>query len=52
MTPAPTSLDERVMAALADAKRALPFAKLRSRCRVRAATLYQRLAALTAAAAS
>ncbi len=49
MTPAPTSLDERVMAALADAERALPFAKLRSRCRVRAATLYQGLAALTAA---
>jgi len=37
------------MAALADAERALPFAKLRSRCRVRAATLYQELAALTAA---
>jgi hypothetical protein len=49
MTGAPTSLDERVMAALADAERALPFAKLRSRCRVRAATLYQGLAALTAA---
>jgi hypothetical protein len=49
MTPAPTSLDDRVMAALADAERALPFAKLRSRCRVRAATLYQGLAALTAA---
>jgi hypothetical protein len=49
MTGAPTSLDERVMAALADAERALPFAKLRSRCRVRAATLYQGLAVLTAA---
>ena len=29
-TPAPTSLDERVMAALADAERALPFAELRA----------------------
>jgi hypothetical protein len=48
-TGAPTSLDERVIAALADAEQALPFAKLRSRCRVRAATLYQVLAALTAA---
>jgi hypothetical protein len=46
---ASTSLDDRVMAALADAERALPFAKLRSRCRVRAATLCQGLAALTAA---
>jgi AAA domain len=48
MTPAPTSLDQRIMAALADAVRPLPFAKLRARCRVRAATLYQRIAALAA----
>jgi len=48
MTPAPTSLDQRIMAALADAVRPLPFAKLRARCRVRAATLYQRIAALDA----
>ena len=48
VTPAPTSLDERIAAALADAT-AMPFAELRSRCRVRAATLYERLAALTAA---
>jgi hypothetical protein len=48
MTPAPTSLDEHVIAALADAGRALPFANLRARCRVRAATLYQRIAVLSA----
>ena len=48
MTPAPTSLDQRIMVALADAARPLPFAKLRARCRVRAATLYQRIAALAA----
>jgi AAA domain len=48
MTPAPTSLDQRIMAALVDAVRPLPFAKLRARCRVRAATLYQRIAALAA----
>ena len=45
MTPAPPALDARIMAALADAEPALPFAKLRERCRVRAATLSQRLAA-------
>jgi AAA domain len=48
MTPAPPALDARIMAALADAEPALPFAKLRERCRVRAATLSQRLAALAA----
>jgi AAA domain len=48
MMPAPISLDERVIAVLADAGRPLPFAKLRGRCRVRAATLYQRIAALSA----
>jgi hypothetical protein len=47
--PAPCSLDERITAALAEAHRTLPFAELRSQCRVRAATLYQRLAALAAA---
>jgi hypothetical protein len=45
----PRSLDERITAALADAHRTLPFAELRSHCRVGAATLYQRLAALTSA---
>ena len=45
----PTSLDQRIAAALADIAGALPFAELRRSCRVRAATLYERLAALTAA---
>jgi AAA domain len=45
--PVPNSLDERITAALAAAS-PLPFAELRSKCRVRAATLYERLAALTA----
>ena len=48
-TPTPGSLDERITAALADVNRPLPFAELRARCRVRTATLYERLAALTAA---
>jgi len=46
--PAPSSLDERITAALAAAPSPLLFAELRSNCRVRAATLYERLAALTA----
>jgi AAA domain len=46
--PAPTSLDERITSALQDANRTLPFAELRALCRVRNATLYERLAALTA----
>jgi AAA domain len=45
--PVPTSLDERITAALAVATSPLPFAELRSHCRVRTATLYERLAALT-----
>jgi RecA-family ATPase len=48
-TPAPSSVDERITAALTDVDRPLPFPELRARCRVRTATLYQRLAALTAA---
>ena len=48
-TPTPGSLDERITAALADVNRPLPFAELRARCRVRTATLNERLAALTAA---
>jgi hypothetical protein len=48
MTPVPPALDARIIAALADAEPALPFSKLRERCRVRAATLSQRLAALAA----
>jgi len=47
--PAPSSVDERITAALHEAARALPINELRSRCRVRNATLYQRLAALTSA---
>ena len=47
--PAPSSLDERIIAALADADRPLPFAELRACCRIRAATLYERIAALTVA---
>ena len=48
LTPAPSSLDERITAALTDAKHPLSFADLRARCRIRNATLYHRLAALTA----
>jgi hypothetical protein len=47
--PAPSSLDERITSALADVDRPLPFAELRGRCRIRAATLYERIAALAAA---
>jgi AAA domain len=46
--PAPSSLDQRIMAALAAAASPIPFAELRAHCRVRTATLYERLAALTA----
>ena len=42
------SLDDRITAALAEAQAPLPFADLRARCRVRTATLYERLAALSA----
>jgi AAA domain len=45
---APTSLDDRVTAVLAAAASPMPFSELRSHCRVRTATLYERLAALTA----
>jgi hypothetical protein len=45
-TPPPSSLDERITATLAGADAALPFAELRACCRVRAATLYERLAVL------
>src|SRR5262249_5954396 len=45
--PVLRSLDERITSALAAAS-PLPFAELRSQVRVRAATLYERLAALTA----
>jgi hypothetical protein len=47
--PGPASVDERIAAALIEVDRPLPFSELRTRCRVRTATLYERLAALTAA---
>lgn len=46
--PVPSSLDERIASALADAASPIPFGELRSKCRIRAATLYERLSALTA----
>ena len=46
---APSPLDDRIVAALAQTNRPMLFPELRDRCRVRAATLYQRLAALSAA---
>jgi RecA-family ATPase len=48
-TPPQTSVDERITAALTKAARPIPFAELRGMCRVRTASLYERLAALTAA---
>jgi hypothetical protein len=47
--PAPASVDERIAAALMQAGRPLPIGELRTLCRVRNATLHQRLAALTQA---
>ena len=47
--PAPNSLDDRIIAALAETDASMPFADLRALIRVRATTLYQRLAALAAA---
>jgi hypothetical protein len=44
---APQSVDDRIAAALADAGQPQPFADLRALCRVRTATLYERLAAMT-----
>ena len=49
VTPAPSSLDERILAILAEADQPIPFADLRARCRVRTATLYERLSALATA---
>jgi hypothetical protein len=49
VAPVPSTLDQRITAALADAPSAIPFAELRSKCRVRTATLYERLAALATA---
>jgi RecA-family ATPase len=44
----PSSIDDRITAALLDAAQPLPFADLRAICRVRTATLYDRLAAMMA----
>ena len=46
---APASLDQRITAALADGEQPRPFADLHAVCRVRTTTLYERLAAMTAA---
>lgn len=45
----PASVDQRITAALAKGGEPRPFSDLRASCRVRATTLYQRLAAMTAA---
>jgi hypothetical protein len=43
------SVEQRITEVLADGSQPLPFAELRASCRVRATTLYERLAAMTAA---
>jgi hypothetical protein len=48
-TVEPNNLDDRIAAALAEAGQLQPFADLRASCCVRAATLYERIAAMTAA---
>jgi hypothetical protein len=49
-TPAaPNSLDERIQHALQSAARSMPLAELREICRVRNATLHERLTAMTRA---
>jgi hypothetical protein len=45
----PDSLDQRITAALAGGDQPRSFAELRASCRVRTTTLYERLAAMTAA---
>jgi hypothetical protein len=44
-----TSIDQRIAAALAEGEQPQTFAELRASCRVRAKTLYQRIAAMTVA---
>jgi len=46
VAPTPTTLDDRIITALAD--RPLPFLELRALCRVRAATLHERISVLSA----
>ena len=48
-TPPPSSVDERITTALAGAVHPLAFSDLREKCRVRTASLYERLAVLTTA---
>jgi len=48
-TPAPASIDERITAALTDTLQPLSISQLRTLCRVRNATLYERLTAMTTA---
>lgn len=45
----PTSVDDRITAALTECVHPRPFSELRASCRVRTTTLYERLAAMTAA---
>ena len=45
---APASVDQRITAALAERRQPRPFAELRTSCRIRTTTLYQRLAAMIA----
>jgi len=45
----PSSVDERIIAALAASPRPVSFPDLRGQCRARSATVYERLAALAAA---
>jgi len=45
----PIAVDQRITAALAEREKPQPFSELRAACRVRTVTLYQRLAAMTAA---
>ena len=48
VTPTPSSLDDRILAILAETDQPIPFAELRSLCRVRAATLHERIGVLIA----
>ena len=47
--PPPSSIDERIVSALANSDHPLPIAELRTLCRIRNATLRERLIALTRA---
>lgn len=44
----PSSVDDRIIAALTESQRPLSFPELRRQCRARSATVYERIAALTA----